>query len=158
MGAGRGVGRVLTVTLGTGVGTCLTDHGVPVSALRDLSIKRLALRETPWGRADDVLSARGLATRLGVATTDLRAVVDKGEVTEIVADHGRRIGTFLSPVVDELGVDMIVIGGGLAAAFDMFSVALQQALGPTPCLAASLGADGPLLGAALLAFPTTPSG
>jgi glucokinase len=156
MGAGSGVDRVLTVTLGTGVGTCLTAHGVPVPALGDLSIKRLALRDTQWGRADDVLSARGLATRLGIDTADLKAAVDSGGVAETVEDHGRRIGTFLSPVVDELSVDMVVIGGGLAAAFDLFGPSLRRALGPTPCLTASLGADGPLLGAALLAFPTPP--
>ncbi len=152
-GAGRGASRVLTVTLGTGVGSCLTEHGLPVTAIGDLSIKRLALRDTKWGRADDVLSARGLATRLGVATTDLRAKVDDGEVTETVEDHGRRIGTFLSPVVDELGVDMIIIGGGLAAAFDKFGPALRDALGSTPCVPAALGSDGPLIGAAILAFP-----
>lgn len=153
VGAGRGVDRVLTITLGTGVGACLTDLGVPIAAVGDLAVKRLSLRETQWGRADDVLSARGLATRIGVATTDLHAIVDQGEVTEAVEDHGRRIGTFLSPIVDELNLDLIVIGGGLAAAFDIFGPALKQALGPTPCVRAALGSEGPLIGAAILAFP-----
>jgi len=152
-GAGRGAIRVLTVTLGTGVGACLTDHGIPVADVGDLSVERLARRSTEWGKADDVLSARGLAMRLGVATTELRALVETGDVTNTVEDHGHRIGTFLSPVVDELGVDVVVIGGGLAAAFDMFGPALTQALGDTPCFPAALGSDGPLIGAALLAFP-----
>ena len=152
-GAGRGVSRVLTVTLGTGVGTCLTDHGVPVPAIGALSVKRLALRETQWGRADDVLSASGLANRLGVNTNDLRAAVAGSASLPVVEDHGHRVGTFLSPVVEEISADLVVIGGGLAAAFDIFGPPLRKALGPTPCVAASLGADGPLLGAATLAFP-----
>jgi len=152
-GAGRGVGRVLTITLGTGVGACLTDLGIPVADVGDLSIERLARRSTEWGKADDVLSARGLAQRLGVATTELRALVDQGEVDDTVEEHGRRVGKFLSPVVEELDVDMIVIGGGLAAAFDIFGTALKQALGDTPCSPAALGSDGPLVGAALIAFP-----
>lgn len=153
-GAGRGIGRVLTVTLGTGVGTCLTDHGIPVPLIGDLTVKRLALRETQWGRADDALSARGLAMRLGVSTDELREAVDSGDVSTTVRDHGDRLGTFLAPVVEEVDADMVVIGGGLAAAFDLFGPALQTALGPTPCVPAALGADGPLLGAAVLAFPT----
>ena len=152
-GAGRSVSRVLTVTLGTGVGTCLTDHGVPVPLIGDLAVKRLALRDTQWGRADDVLSARGLATRLGVSTDELRKAVDSGDVSETVRDHGDRIGMFLSPVVEEVGADMVVIGGGLSGAFELFGPALQAALGPTPCVVAALGSDGPLLGAATLAFP-----
>jgi len=153
-GAGRGVGRVLTITLGTGMGTCLTDQGMPVPKVGELSVERLARRETQWGSADDVLSARGLAGRLGVATTDLRDVIGEPASREIVQDHGRRVGAFLSPIVEELGADIVIIGGGLAAAFHLFGPALERALSPTPCVPAALGADGPLIGAAILAFPT----
>jgi glucokinase len=153
-GAGRGVERVLTITLGTGVGACLTDHGIPVADVGDLSVERLARRPTELGKADDVLSARGLAERLGVPTTELQALVESGDVTDTVEDHGHRVGTFLSPVVYELDVDMIVIGGGLAAAFDIFGTALKEALGDTPCSPAALGSDGPLVGAAILAYST----
>ncbi len=76
-GAGRDGGRVLTVTLGTGLASCLTDGGVVIETVGDLEIEKLAQRSTPDGRADDVLSARGLADRLGVATADLRAVIDE---------------------------------------------------------------------------------
>ena len=75
-GAGRDGGRVLTITLGTGLGSCLTDDGVVIETVGELEIEKLAQRSTPHGRADDVLSARGLADRLGVATADLRSVID----------------------------------------------------------------------------------
>jgi glucokinase len=152
-GAGRGFDRCLTVTLGTGLGSCLTDHGRPVATVGDLSIEFLALRSTPWGRADDVLSARGLAVRLGVQPDGLRTALDDPGQAAAVADHGHRLGTFLAPVVAELDVDVVIVGGGIAAAFARFGPALQQSLGTTPCVPAALGPRGPLLGAALLAFP-----
>ncbi len=156
-GAGRGCRRVLTITLGTGVGACLTDGGVPVTDVGDLCLERLALQPTPWGRADDVLSARGLAGRLGVTTADLRAAVDDPSSTQVVADYGRRVGEFLSPVVAAVAADVVVIGGGLVAAFDLFGPSLRRALAGAPCVPASLGARGPLLGAARLAFPAHPT-
>jgi glucokinase len=152
-GAGRDGGRVLTVALGTGLAACLTDDGVVIETVGALEIEKLAQRSTPDGRADDVLSARGLADRLEVATADLRTVIDDDRAAPVVLDHGRRLGEFLAPVADELTVDLVVVGGGLVAAFDRFGGALRDALVPVPCVPAELGAAGPLLGAARLAFP-----
>lgn len=152
-GAGAGVDRVLTITVGTGLGTCLTDHAHPVEFVDDFGVEHLAMRETPWGgRADDVLSAHGLADRLGVAMADLRAAVDDPANAEIVRDHGTRLGTFLAPVVDEFAAELVVIGGGFSAAFDRFGPPLRAAIGTVPVRAAALGTAGPLLGAAHLTF------
>ena len=153
-GAGVGYGRVFTITLGTGVGSCLTERGQLVDKVGDLTIELLAMRPTQWGRADDVLSARGLAKRLNVAMADLPQAVADPSSYEIVADHGHRVGTFLSPVAKEVDADVVVIGGGLSAAFDRFGPSLCEALHPVECLPATLGARGPLLGAAQLAFST----
>jgi glucokinase len=152
-GSGRTGTRVLTVTIGTGLGSCLTDMGRVVEIVGDLEVEKLAQRTTPDGRADDVLSARGLADRLGVETSALQSLVDEPTASAAIRDHGRRLGAFLAPVVDELDVDLVVVGGGLVAAFDLFEACLQAELGSTPCEPAILGAKGPLLGAALLTFP-----
>jgi glucokinase len=152
-GAGAGVDRVLTVTVGTGLGTCLTERAQPVEFIGDLGVEHLAMRETPWGgRADDVLSAHGLADRLGAAMSDLRAAVDDPTNMEIVRDHGTRLGTFLAPVVIEFDAHLVVIGGGFSAAFDRFGPPLQAAIGTVPVRPAALGTAGPLLGAAHLTF------
>jgi len=154
-GAGAGFDRVLTVTVGTGLGTCLTDHAIPVEVIDGLGVEHLAMRDTPWGgRADDVLSAHGLAGRLGVAMGDLRAAVDDPVNADAVNDHGRRLGAFLGPVVAEFDAHVVVVGGGFSAAFDRFGPALQAAIGHVPVRPASLGAAGPLLGAAHLTFRT----
>ena len=152
-GAGAGVDRVLTVTIGTGLGTCLTDEAQPVEFVDGFGVEHLGMRDTPWsGRADDVLSAHGLANRLGVEMADLRRAVDDPANADIVRDHGARLGMFLAPVVAELDAHVVVIGGGFSAAFDRFGRALQSAIGPVPVRPASLGPAGPLLGAAHLAF------
>jgi glucokinase len=155
IGAGRGVDRVMTNTLGTGMGTCVTDHAWPVEFIDGFGVEHLAMRETPWGRADDVLSARGLADRLDVPMAELRAAVDDPLNLEVVFDHGHRVGEFLAPVVTEFDVGLVVIGGGLSAAFDRFGPAIQSHL-PVPVRPIALGTAGPLLGAVHLTWSPPP--
>ncbi len=151
-GAGVGVDRVLTITLGTGMGACVTDHAWPVETIEGFGVEHLGMRETPWGgRSDDVLSARGLADRLGVPMAALRDAVDDPINADVVFDHGHRMGEFLAPVIDEFRVDIVVIGGGLSAAFDRFGPAIQSHV-DVPVRPITLGAAGPLLGAAHLTF------
>lgn len=151
-GAGRGIDRVLTITLGTGMGTCVTDHAWPVAIIGDFGVEHLGMRPTPWdGRSDDVLSARGLADRLGVAMADLASAVDDPTNAEVLFDHGHRIGEFLAPVIAEFDVKLLVIGGGLSAAFDRFGPALASHL-DVPVRPIALGAAGPILGAVHLTF------
>ena len=152
-GAGAGVDRVLTVTVGTGLGTCLTDHARPVEFVDGFGVEHLGMRDTSRsGRADDVLSAHGLAARLGVAMGDLRAAVEDPTNAVIVSDHGTRLGEFLSSVVAEFDAHLVVIGGGFSGSFDRFGPALQTAIGTVPVRPAALGSAGPLLGAAHLTF------
>ncbi len=152
-GAGAGFDRVLTITVGTGLGACLTDHARPVEFVDGFGVEHLAMRDAPaGGRADDVLSAHGLAERLGVAMSDLRTAVEDPTNADLVADHGTRLGAFLSPVVTEFDAHLVVIGGGISGSFDRFGAALQSAIGSVPVRPASLGSSGPLLGAAHLTF------
>jgi glucokinase len=154
-GAGADIDRVLTITVGTGLGTCLTQHARPIEFVDGFGVEHLAMRDTPWGgRADDVLSAHGLAERLGIDMVDLRAGVEDPTNAAIVADHGTRLGTFLSPVVAEFGAHLVVIGGGFSGAFSRFGPTLQAAIGAVPVRPAALGPAGPLLGAAHLAYRT----
>jgi predicted NBD/HSP70 family sugar kinase len=69
---------------------------------------------------------------------------------EILREFGRRIDDFLAPAVDELDVEMVVVGGGAAASYDRFAAELSF-----PHRRATLGAAGPLLGATLLTEPAS---
>ena len=145
-GSGRGVDRVLTITLGTGMGACLTDRGAVITTVGDAVVEDLHNRATPDGRADDVFSARGLAEHLDVDPASLRTAIMAEERSADLRDFGRRLGAFLSAIMREFDAESVVIGGGLAGSFDRFGPAMG-----IPAFAASLGAQGPLLGAAALA-------
>jgi glucokinase len=147
-GAGAAFERVLTITLGTGVGSCLTAGGAVVRQVGDLSVDELAMRPTPHGRADDVLSVRGLAELAGVDRHELMGVLEGPRGDAILAEYGRRLDDFLAPAVDELDAEVVVFGGGAAASYPRFSRHLSF-----PTVRATLGERGPLLGAALLTEP-----
>ena len=140
-GAGRDGRRVLTVAIGTGFGSCLTDGGVVVERVGDQEVDRLHELVLPAGRVDDVLSARGLA-----------AVTDTATSSDPFETFGRRLGRFLDDITRRLDADLVVVGGGVAGSFDRFAPAARHEMF-VPCVAASLGSAGPLLGAARLAFP-----
>lgn len=154
-GAGTGRQRVLTVALGTGVGTALTHDGTPVGRVGDVEIESLFARSTPHGLVDDVLSARGLAATLGVAPPNLADALKRPATVQAgIADFADRLGAFLTSL-DSLQADIIVIAGGVAESFHLFQerTATQVA---TPVVPARLGPRAALLGASLLAFPSPP--
>lgn len=137
-GAGRDGRRVLTIAIGTGFGSCLTDNGQVVESVGDQHVDQLHQLQIPAGRVDDVLSARGLA-----------AISDESD--DPFEIFGLRLGRFLVEVTERLDVDLVVIGGGVAGSFERFAPSVRSVL-PVPCAAARLGTSGPLLGAARLAF------
>ncbi len=142
-GAGRGAERVLTVALGTGFGSCLTDRGVVVERVGSQVIERLHELDTPDGRVDDVLSARGFDALVSFGGDD-----DDSAAT---AAFGMRLGTFLDRIDSTLalGLDLVVVAGGVAGSFDRFVGALSSSSG-LRCVPAELGAAGALLGAAAI--------
>jgi predicted NBD/HSP70 family sugar kinase len=145
-GAGAGLGRVLTITLGTGIGACLTDGGEVVTVVGDALVEDLHERPTPTGRADDVFSVRGLASALDVEPAELRtAATDLAHAADLER-FGRRLGSFLAPVLAEFGAEAVVVGGGLSSVFDRFAPTMD-----VPARRATLGKRGPLLGVAALA-------
>lgn len=153
-GAGRAQQRVLTIALGTGMGSCLTDGGEPVFEAAGQVVDQLHRRSTPHGRADDVFSARGLGPLLDADPRDLGRVLSGDDVSiearAAMADFGDRLGAFLADTA-ELQRDLVVIAGGIAGAFDLFGPALRSEL-DVPCEVGRLGASAPMLGAVRLAF------
>ncbi len=153
-GAGRGASRVLTVALGTGLGSCLTVDGRPVRAHGAQVIDQLHRLSTPEGRADDVLCARGLAGLLEVDPEHVAAAFTarpiRSALGDAIEEFGRRLAAFLDRL-RWIGIDRVVVAGGLSQSFDRFAPAIAQHL-DIPCVAAELGARGPLLGAVRLAF------
>ncbi|MFK7917071.1 MAG: ROK family protein [Ilumatobacter sp.] len=153
-GAGRRHQRVLTIALGTGVGAVLTQDATPVPRVGDIDIESLFLQPTPEGIVDDALSARGLASTLGVAQRELSKALDDPTPFSAQVDlFANRLGDFLASLA-RLEADVIVIAGGVARSFHLFQEVVAARL-DIPVVAAELGANAAMLGAVRLAFPTT---
>ncbi len=179
LGAGRHHGFVLYVSVGTGVGGAITRdgallHGRHGSAglIAHLLVPVLGRVPCGCGRFDHleavaagpaIVAAYALSS--GNSTiTDLRAVerlMRTGDPHAGAAITGAAtvLGRALSGVVTLFDFDAVVIGGGVAQIGPAFLEPVRTALAAealpegrdTPVLAASLGTDAPLAGAALLA-------
>lgn len=147
-GAGWGGSRVLTIALGTGLGSCLTDAGVPIEQVHGEFADHLHRRSTSHGVADDVFSGRGLAAHLGVAA-DRLPFLDVAAHRAGLEDFARRLGEFLGEVADAWDVDVVVVAGGAAPAIAR-AIDIVTASAGVPVRLATLGTRAALLGAALL--------
>jgi polyphosphate glucokinase len=123
-GAGEGIdGLVVMVTLGTGIGTSIFYNGVhiPNSELGPLSIDGM--------EAEDLTSARAKTSH------DLTWEHWSGYLAEFMGELERL-----------LWPDLFVIGSGISAEFHAFCDAIRSR---TPSVAARLGNDAGIIGAAL---------
>ncbi|MFE0106664.1 ROK family protein [Streptomyces sp. NPDC059009] len=160
-GAARGHRRCVGITLGTGVGSAfLADGavrregaGVPPQGRMDLvehegrgleaSVSRRAILER-YGQ--DGVAARGLDVRDVAA----RARAGEKRARRVLEDTLTTLGAVLAPYIRGFDASVLVVGGAMAASWDLVGPALGSGLGDTPvrALAAELGPDAALIGAA----------
>lgn len=147
-GAGRAFDRVLMITLGTGFGTALVVGGAAVGTVGAWEVG-LTYTESvsDRGRADDVLSARGLAKLLDISPDHIERWVREGRDVDTFVRYGRELGWFLAGLARRADADVVVVGGGVAGAFDLFGGAAAEHL-DVPLVPTALGRTGPLIGAA----------
>jgi glucokinase len=150
-GAGRGRGSFLYVTVSTGISHALVIDGVPWAGARGMAII------TGAPPVEDVASGRALALLAGRARAE--DVVDDPAHAAIVATAAEALGLELARLVNAVDPEALVIGGGLGlnrAFHDRTVAAVRHHVWPGPSaslevLAAALGADAGIVGAALLA-------
>lgn len=141
-GAAAGAGRVLALTLGTGCGSAFlvggeivtSGHGVP----QDGHVYHLPFED---GTVDDALSTRGVA-RLWAEASPLALAAGAPSVAELASwarggdsaailtfrRFGARLADALGPVINAFAPDVVVLGGNIARAFDLFGKAAAGAL------------------------------
>jgi glucokinase len=180
VGAGRGSDHMVMLTLGTGVGGGLILDGKPyrgwVGAGAELG-HMVIVHDGPrcqgacTGHGHIEVLASGHAATLaaqeafGPAADAHRLVrlAAEGEAraAEILTEIGRRLGSALGTLVNIFNPELIVIGGGFAAAGDyllepalevMRREALQPARDLVRVVRAELGTAAGLVGAAFVAF------
>ncbi|MEM9613694.1 MAG: ROK family protein [Actinomycetota bacterium] len=153
-GSGRDLDRFLMVTLGTGFGGAVVDRRLRSGPGTTLGPAAELFRRTApsGGTADDRLSAFGLASRLGVAASELPAAVERAHggdptLSAGLAAFGEELGAFLAEVAEEFEVASVVVGGGVSRGFASFGPAAEARFGGV-IRPAELGSAAALIGAA----------
>jgi len=154
-GAGRPYGRIVGLTLGTGLGSAFVVDG---SVVRDGEgvPEGGEVYALPWrdGIADDAFSVRGLRSRLrDTPGGDLpfeeigrRLAAGDAPLTAAFESLGEDLGAFLAPVTAAFRADAVLVLGGLANLRAHFAPALASHV-RVPVLGGELGLHAPLLGA-----------
>ncbi len=135
-GAARGFGRVIGLTLGTGVGSAFAvngrvvteGHGVP----KDGEIWNLPYEN---GIVEDCVSGRAISSAYARRTGETRsaaelaaAAPEDSAAREAFAEFGDHLGRTIGTVLAEFRAEAVVLGGGIAHASHWFLPAVRARL------------------------------
>jgi glucokinase len=150
-GAGRGVDEVLFVIVGTGISCCLVLGGRPYAGARGNAIC--------FGAPPLEEAASGLALAVAGGRERAEEVLADSSLESVVEAAAAGLGVGLAWLVNALDPGAVVIGGGLGLV-DRYRELAAAAMRPlvfgdntrdVPVVAAELGPDAGLIGAALVA-------
>ena len=128
-GAAKGYERALGVTLGTGLGSAVTiDGNATDAALWNSSFR--------GGIAEDYLSTRWFLARYktlkGIkvdGVKELASLATKdASAMQVFKEFGVALGEFLATVINEYSSQVVVLGGNISQAFELFEPSLTEKL------------------------------
>ena len=128
---------VVVLTLGTGLGAAFVRNGRLCTDSADGVPPNGYLYDQPYQDTiiEEWVSSRYLLRRFreltGQTVTSVARLVkhpDQQTVSSIFFEFGERLGTFLNPYLRRFGADRLVLGGGIARAYDRFAHALTNQL------------------------------
>ena len=149
LGAGRGVPDFLYVSVGSGISHCLMVDGRPRLGVHGSAIGTGAPLVERWS------GGLALARRSGHASAE-EALADPG-ASEVVRYGARRLGLALAALVNALDPGVVIVGGGLGLDERYRELVVDAMREPiydpaargVPVVAAALGPDAAVIGAAL---------
>lgn len=137
LGEGRGFGKVVVVTLGTGFGSAFIDDGVPVVAGGGVP-EEGCLWHLPFhdGIADHYFSTgwflREYEKRTGQKVDGVKTLADRvgvdAEARGLFAQFGRNLAECLAPWLQKFGAEVLVVGGNIAHALPLFEADFSAGL------------------------------
>ncbi|MDT8400313.1 MAG: ROK family protein [Bacteroidales bacterium] len=163
--AGRGAGSksLMAITLGTGLGSAFVADRVPVVSgdmVPDLGcVYHISFRD---GIADDYFSTRWFTGRYkevtGKESHGVREIAEAArsdkEIQNIFIEFGTSLGAFLSPYLIRFEAEVLVMGGNISRAYDLFGPSMEEEMKARKCnarpLISELKEDAALLGCAYL--------
>lgn len=137
MGEGRGLRKVVVITLGTGFGSAFLDDDVPVVQGAEVPpegcLWHLPFRD---GIADDYFSTRWFtrmyAEQSGHRVPGVKTLMDKATVDPVAGQlfetFGQNLAECLGPWLLRFGAEVLIIGGNIAHALPLFGPALRKGL------------------------------
>jgi glucokinase len=155
--------RSLSITLGTGFGSAFISNRIPIVDGPEVP-KLGCIYHLPYkdGIADDYFSTRGLLSRYkkitgkelsGVKELAAMAATNK-VVADLFTDFGDNAGLFLAPWLKKFGAEILVIGGNISHAYNLFGDVFEERLRKENCncevAISELKEDAALLGSAYL--------
>lgn len=161
-GAGAGCQRCVGLTLGTGVGTgWLVNGRITASGVGVPCGGRIHRLEIDGGPLEDTVSSRAIrrayCDSTGDAIADVQEICGRARRGEPAARRVLRhslhaMGAVLEPYTRMFAADVVVIGGSIAASWDVwgewFSAGFTDAADPPLIRLATNSRHAPLLGAA----------
>ena len=130
---------VVVLTLGTGLGAAFVRNGRLCTDPAEGVPAGGYLYDQPYenGIIEAYMSSRYLIRQFGERTgrpvSSVAELVHSDEqavVNGLFEEFGERLGQFLKPYLTNFGADRLIIGGGIAHAYDRFAATLTQQLPP----------------------------
>ena len=137
MGKADGFGNALAITLGTGFGSAFVKNGIPVVNGETVPefgcVWHLPFKE---GIADDYISTRWfIKSYKNISGKDISGVKEVAEAADsdpkakaLFETYGKSLGTILLPWLKKFGVEIVVMGGNITAAYSIFGPYFEQIL------------------------------
>lgn len=162
-GSANTVRRSLSITLGTGFGSAFISDRIPIVD-GPLVPKIGCVYHLPYrdGIADDYFSTRGLLGRYKRLTgRELKGVKElaalapsEKAVRDLFADFGDNLALFLAPWLNKFDAEILVIGGNISHAYELFGEIFEESLRREKCKCrvalSKLKEDAALMGSAYL--------
>jgi glucokinase len=138
-GPARGGRRVAALTLGTGIGSAFLNDGRPVTTGPSVPPQGRADLLTNQGRPlEELVSTRAILTAYqsqgGPAVTSVADIAHRADTGDPLAKHVlldayRILGETLAPYIHAFQAAVLVIGGGISAAWSLIEPPLRAGLG-----------------------------
>jgi glucokinase len=162
-GSAASSAKSLSITLGTGFGSAFISNRIPIVD-GPLVPKIGCVYHLPYrdGIADDYFSTRGLLGRYKNLTgKELRGVKELAAlassdkvVMDLFADFGENLALFLAPWLKGVEAEILVIGGNISHAYNLFGDIFENSLKKEKCFCkvalSKLKEDAALIGSAYL--------
>jgi glucokinase len=163
LGEASGVNRSISITLGTGLGSAFIDNGIPVVE-GDLVPRTGALWHLPFEHdiADASFSTRWFIKRYseisGNALASVRELAERATIDSLAksvfVEFGKNLADFLGPWIKKFAPELLVIGGNVSGAYNLFGISLEESLKQqqiaTPVHVSKLKEDAASIGGARL--------